>query len=138
MKEFIIKEFRKTILKAQEKLSLKNGTVPAAIQIVLALTADGENRYLMYKNYAPAGELDINDVLGTKFDFLGKAALVEPVINKMLHNVSQAEVIASVRVRIMLIRKGETEVVLALYNHDQYVKQLHLEELISEADLIPG
>ena len=136
LKNIIISEFRKVVSKAQERFAKQLGTSPDNIQIVLGLNNDNSPKYMLYKEYKPLRPLTINEVLGVKIDFLGKAPMVEMFLGKLLPKVCAQNEIPSSQFRLLCIQKDNVQYVW-LANGSKMEKELQLDELITTEELMP-
>jgi hypothetical protein len=142
MVDFIAKETKKIMYKCCSKYATENKKDISEIQLILSLNTNPEieepNRYTICENYVPKKQLDINGVLGVKYDFLGYSRIAPPFIFKSLVRFCELHNIGYDKVNIMCLpttnEKNKPEILLALYNGMDYVDTITFEELFREDD----
>jgi hypothetical protein len=115
----------------EKKIELEN------VQLILGLDVDG-NTYTICENYQPKLSLDIMGVLGVRVDFLGYSRLAPPFILKSLVRFSEVHNIPIQDSKVMCVptknEKGKPDVLLFIYNGNNYVETITFEDLFREED----
>jgi hypothetical protein len=77
-------------------------------------------------------------VLGVKIDFLGYSKLAPPFILKSLIRFSEEHKIALDKVLVMCVptknEKGKNDILLFIYNGNDYVETINFDDLFREED----
>jgi hypothetical protein len=78
------------------------------------------------------------EVLGVKIDFLGYSKLAPPFILKSLVRFSEEHKISLDKTLVMCVptknEKGKNDVLLFVYNDNQYVQTIDFDDLFREED----
>jgi hypothetical protein len=78
------------------------------------------------------------EVLGVKIDFLGYSKLAPPFILKSLVRFSKEHKISLDKVLVMCVttknEKGKNDILLFVYNDNQYVETIDFDDLFREED----
>jgi len=144
MIEFIQSETKKLMYKCCDRYATENIIALEDVQLILGLNTSAKsdeeelNTYTICEKYVPKKKLSIMEVLGVKIDFLGYSKLAPPFIFKSLLRFSQTKGIALDKVMIMCVptrnEKNKPDILLALYNGNEYVETITFSELFSEED----
>lgn len=138
MIDFIQSETKKMMYKCCERYAKQKGLVVDSVQLILGLDENG-NTYTMCENYVKKESYDIMQVLGVKIDFLGYSKLAPPFILKSLIRFSQEYDIQLDKVSVMCVptknEKGKNDILLFVYNDNQYVSTITFDELFREEDI---
>jgi hypothetical protein len=141
MIDFIQSETRKLMYSCCERYAKANNNDLSDIQLILGLNVESEepNTYKICESYVPKKELSIMEVLGVKIDFLGYSRLAPPFILKALVRFSQTKDIPLNKIMVMCVpsrnEKNKPDILLALYNGNDYVETITFSDLFSEEDI---
>lgn len=137
MIDFIQAESKKMIYKCCERYSKEKGLLVEDVQLILGLNAEG-NTYTICEKYKRKENYDIMQVLGVKLDFLGYSKLAPPFILKSLIRFAQDYKIPLEKVFVMCVptknEKGKNDILLFLYNDNDYVETINFDDLFREED----
>ena len=137
MIDFIQSETKRLMYKCCKRHSEKMKIELENVQLILGLDVDG-NTYTICENYQPKMGLDIMDVLGVKIDFLGYSRLAPPFILKSLVRFSEVHNIPIAHSKVMCVPssddKGKPDVLLFVYNGNNYVETITFADLFREED----
>jgi hypothetical protein len=93
----------------------------------------------MCESYVKKESYDIMQVLGVTIDFLGYSRLAPPFIVKSLIRFSEQHKIELDKVLVMCVptknEKGKNDILLFLYNGNDYVETITFSDLFSELDV---
>jgi hypothetical protein len=124
--------------KCCERYSKEKGLNVESVQLVLGLNEEG-NTYTMCESYVKKESYDIMQVLGVTIDFLGYSRLAPPFIVKSLIRFSEQHKIELDKVLVMCVptknEKGKNDILLFLYNGNDYVETITFSDLFSELDV---
>jgi hypothetical protein len=138
MIDFIQGESKKMMYKCCERYATEKGLNVESVQLVLGLNEEG-NTYTMCESYVKKESYDIMQVLGVKIDFLGYSRLAPPFIIKSLIRFSEQHKIELDKVLVMCVptknEKGKNDILLFLYNGNDYVETITFSDLFSELDV---
>jgi hypothetical protein len=138
MIDFIQGESKKMMYKCCERYSKEKGLNVESVQLVLGLNEEG-NTYTMCESYVKKESYDIMQVLGVTIDFLGYSRLAPPFIVKSLIRFSEQHKIELDKVLVMCVptknEKGKNDILLFLYNGNDYVETITFSDLFSELDV---
>jgi hypothetical protein len=138
MIDFIQGESKKMMYKCCERYATEKGLNVESVQLVLGLNEEG-NTYTMCESYVKKESYDIMQVLGVKIDFLGYSRLAPPFIIKSLIRFSEQHKIELDKVLVMCVptknEKGKNDILLFLYNGNDYVETISFSDLFSELDV---
>jgi len=137
MIDFIQSETKKLMFNCCKRHSEQKMIELENVQLILGLDVDG-NTYTICENYRPKLSLDIMGVLGVKIDFLGYSRLAPPFILKSLVRFSEVHNIPIENTKVMCVprknEKGKADVLLFVYNGNNYVETITFEDLFREED----
>jgi hypothetical protein len=137
MIDFIQSETKKMMYKCCERYSKAKGLNVENVQLILGLDENG-NTYTICEDYVRKENYDIMQVLGVKIDFLGYSKLAPPFILKSLVRFSKEHKISLDKVLVMCVPtkndKGKNDVLLFVYNDNQYVETINFDDLFREED----
>jgi len=137
MIDFIQSETKKMMYKFCERYEKDKGLSVESVQLILGLDENG-NTYTLCENYVRKENYDIMQVLGVKIDFLGYSKLAPPFILKSLIRFSEEHKIALDKVLVMCVptknEKGKNDILLFIYNDNQYVETINFDDLFREED----
>jgi hypothetical protein len=137
MIDFIQSETKKMMYKCCERYAKENGLRIESVQLILGLDENG-NTYTICENYVRKVNYDIMEVLGVKIDFLGYSKLAPPFILKSLVRFSEKHKISLDNVLVMCLptknEKGKNDILLFVYNDNQYVETINFNDLFREED----
>ncbi len=155
MIEFIASETKKTIFKCCERYAEKNKIDVENVQLVLGLKemmyedqVVAANTYTICENSdlqhtsiddSRKEELDIMQVLGVRIDILGRSRMAPPFIAKSIVRFSNQYEIGIEHVNILCLpvkknEKGKSDVILYVYNQNDYVDTIEFSDLFREED----
>jgi hypothetical protein len=138
MIDFIQSETKKMMYKCCERYAKDKGLAVDDVQLILALDENG-NTYTMCEKYEKKEKYDIMQVLGVKIDFLGYSQLAPPFILKSLIRFSEEYNIRLDKISVMCVpsknEKGKNDILLFIYNKDQYFRTITFDELFREQDI---
>lgn len=138
MIDFIQSETKKMMYKCCERYAKQKGLAVDSVQLILGLDENG-NTYTICENYVKKENYDIMQVLGVKIDFLGYSKLAPPFILKSLIRFSQEYDIQLDKISVMCVpaknEKGKNDILLFVYNDNQYVSTITFDELFREEDI---
>jgi hypothetical protein len=137
MIDFIQSETKKMMYKCCERYARENGLNVEGVQLILGLDENG-NTYTICEDYVRKVNYDIMEVLGVKIDFLGYSKLAPPFILKSLVRFSEEHNIPLNKVLVMCVptknEKGKNDILLFIYNDNQYVETINFDDLFREED----
>lgn len=137
MIDFIQGETKKIMYNCMKRYADSEKKDISTIQLVLGLNEEG-NTYTLCETYQPKQELDILGVLGVKIDFLGYSRLAPPFILKSLIRFSEAYKYPLENSKVMCVpttnEKNKPDVLLFVYNNNQYVSTITFADLFREED----
>jgi hypothetical protein len=137
MIDFIQSETKKMMYKCCERYSKQKGLSVESVQLILGLDEKG-NTYTICEDYVRKENYDIMQVLGVKIDFLGYSKLAPPFILKSLIRFSEVYEIPLDKTLVMCVptknEKGKNDILLFVYNGNEYVKTIDFDELFREED----
>ena len=137
MIDFIQSETKKMMYKCCERYAREKGLNVEGVQLILGLDENG-NTYTICEDYVRKVNYDIMQVLGFKIDFLGYSKLAPPFILKSLVRFSEEHKISLDKTLVMCVptknEKGKNDVLLFVYNGNQYVETIDFDDLFREED----
>jgi hypothetical protein len=137
MIDFIQSETKKMMYKCCERYSKDKGLNVEGVQLILGIDENG-NTYTICEDYVRKENYDIMQVLGVKIDFLGYSKLAPPFILKSLVRFSKEHKISLDKVLVMCVptknEKGKNDILLFIYNDNQYVETIDFDDLFREED----
>lgn len=137
MIDFIQSETKKMMYKCCERYARENGLNVEGVQLILGLDENG-NTYTICEDYVRKVNYDIMEVLGVKIDFLGYSKLAPPFILKSIVRFSQEHKISLDKTLVMCVptknEKGKNDILLFVYNDNQYVETIDFDDLFREED----
>jgi len=137
MIDFIQSETKKMMYKCCERYARERGLNVEGVQLILGLDENG-NTYTVCEDYVRKVNYDIMQVLGVKIDFLGYSKLAPPFILKSLVRFSEEHKISLDKTLVMCVptknEKGKNDVLLFVYNDNQYVQTIDFDDLFREED----
>lgn len=137
MIDFIQSETKKIMYNCMKRYAERAGKDISTVQLVLGIDENG-NTYTVCENYAPKEVLDIMGVLGVRIDFLGYSRLAPPFILKSLVRFSEKHGYPIGNSKVMCIpsvnEKNKPDVLLFVYNGNNYVETITFSELFREED----
>ena len=136
MVDFILEKFTEISSKCLERNAKECKTQKKNMQLVFKLGADGETEYLIYKDYQPFKVVSFLQVLGVKLDFKGYSLFVPKFIKGALERFCEECDIEKDKARVVLNFNEKDELLMWLYNSNQYVKQVELESLFDSKDIL--
>jgi hypothetical protein len=138
MIDFIQSETKKMMYKCCERYAKEKGLAVDSVQLILGLNESG-NTYTMCENYAKKEKYDIMQVLGVKIDFLGYSQLAPPFILKSLIRFSEEYNIRLDKISVMCVpsknERGKNDILLFIYNGEEYFSTITFDELFREQDI---
>lgn len=138
MIDFIQSETKKMMYKCCERYAKDKILAVDDVQLILGLDENG-NTYTMCEKYVKKEKYDIMQVLGVKIDFLGYSQLAPPFILKSLIRFSQEYDIQLDKISVMCVptknERGKNDILLFIYNGDQYFSTITFDELFREQDI---
>ena len=136
MIDFITEKFTEIVSKCLEKNAKDYVTKKTNMQLVFKLNGEGEAEYLIYKDYQPQKVVSFLEVLGVKLDFRGYSLFVPNFIKGALNRFCEEDAIDKDKVRVVLNFNNNNELLIFVYNNNQFVKQVELESLFDGEDMI--
>lgn len=137
MIDFIQSETKKMMYKCCERYAKDKALNVENVQLILGLDENG-NTYTMCEDYVRKENYDIMQVLGVKIDFLGYSKLAPPFILKSLVRFSEQHKISLDKVLVMCVptknEKGKNDILLFIYNDNQYIETIDFDDLFREED----
>jgi len=137
MIDFIQSETKKMMYKCCERYAKDKGLSVEGVQLILGLDENG-NTYTICEDYVRKENYDIMQVLGVKIDFLGYSKLAPPFILKSLIRFSKEHKISLDKVLVMCVptknEKGKNDILLFIYNGNDYVETINFDDLFREED----
>ena len=138
MIDFIQSESKKIIYKCCERYAKENKIPIDNVQLVLGLNEEG-NTYTICENYSPKEAYDFMQVLGVRIDFMGYSNFAPPFITKSLIRFIEKYEISPDKIKVMCIpeldERNKKNVLLFVYNGNDYVETISFPELFREEDL---
>lgn len=142
MIDFIQSETKKMMYKCCERYARENGLNVENVQLILGLDEgldENTNTYTICEDYVRKVNYDIMEVLGVKIDFLGYSKLAPPFILKSLVRFSKEHKISLDKTLVMCVptknKKGKNDILLFIYNDNQYVETINFHDLFREEDI---
>jgi hypothetical protein len=136
MIDFILEKFTEITSNCLEKRAKEYETKKINMQLVFKLNKDEEVEYLIYKDYQPKKNISFLEVLGVKLDFKGYSLFVPKFIKGALGRFCEEFDIDKEKVRVLLNFNANNELLIFLYNNNEFVKQVELESLFDGEDMI--
>jgi len=136
MIDFILEKFTEITSKCLEKKAKEYETKKTNMQLVFKLNTEDEVEYLIYKDYQPKKVVSFLEVLGVKLDFKGYSLFVPNFIKGALNRFCEEESIEKDKVRVVMNFNNNNDLLIFLYNNNQFVKQVELESLFDGEDMI--
>lgn len=132
MLDFIVNEFKKTIVKRIKKTASQKGKEEKDIQVLLGLDQQGENTYFICEHGVPKEEVDFMHLLDVKIDFMQKGQFVPPFIKKSLIEAGEKNNFKPNTASVMILKREDNSVRMCLYEGNKYVKDVKIEDFFSE------
>jgi hypothetical protein len=136
MIDFISEKFTEISSKCLERNAKEYNAKKINMQLVFKLNKESEAEYLIYKDYQPQKNISFMEVLGVKLDFKGYSLFVPKFIKGALERFCEEENIDKDKVRVVLNFNADNDLLLFLYNNNEFVKQVELESLFDGKDMI--
>ena len=136
MIDFISEKFTEISSKCLDRYSKEYKAKKINMQLVFKLNQDSEAEYLIYKDYQPQKNISFMEVLGVKLDFKGYSLFVPKFIKGALERFCEEYNINKDKVIVLLNFNGNNELLLFLYNSNEFVKLVELESLFDGKDMI--
>ena len=136
MLDFITEKFTDIVSKCLDKNAKELNTTKKNVQLIFKLGGDGEAEYLITKEYTTIKVLTFMEVLGVKIDFKGYSLFVPNFIKGALNRFCESDNIEVSKVSVVTYFNDNKEMVMWLYNGNQYVKQIELESLFNTEDIL--
>lgn len=136
MIDFISEKFTEISSKCLDRYSKEYNAKKINMQLVFKLNKDSDAEYLIYKDYQPQKNISFMEVLGVKLDFKGYSLFVPKFIKGSLERFCEEYNIDKDKVRVVLNFNADNELLLFLYNSNEFVKQVELESLFDGKDMI--
>lgn len=136
MIDFILEKFTEIASNCLEKKAKEYETKKLNMQLVFKLNGDEEAEYLIYKDYHPKENISFLQVLGVKLDFKGYSLFVPKFIKGALLRFCEGCDIDKDKVRVVLNFNQNNDLLLFLYNNNEFIKQVELESLFDGEDMI--
>jgi hypothetical protein len=137
MIEVIQSETKKVMYACMKRYAEKESKDISNVQLVLGIDAEG-NTYTVCENYEPKIHLDFNGVLGVRIDFLGRGMFAPQFIRKSLERFAVKHKFSALDSKVMCVatadEKNKPDVLLFVYNKDQYVETINFADLFREED----
>lgn len=137
MIDFIQSETKKMMYKCCERYATDKSRKVESVQLILGLDENG-NTYTMCEDYVRKENYDIMQVLGVNIDFLGYSKLAPPFILKSLVRFSEQYKTPLEKTLVMCVpaknEKGKNDILLFVYNGNEYVKTINFDDLFREED----
>ena len=137
MIDLIAGKTKKIMYDCIERYAKKEKVDISEIQLVLGLN-EGGNTYSICHQYKPIKSLDIMEVLGVRIDFLGYSQLAPPFILKSLVRFAEVYKFSVENSKVMCVpttnEKNKPDVLLYLYNNNDYVETITFSDLFREED----
>jgi hypothetical protein len=138
MIDFIQSKTKKIMYDCIKRYAVESGKDIEEIQLVLGLNESG-NTYTICDKYQKVREYDFLQVLGVKIDFLGYSQIAPPFILKSLIRFSEKYNFPLENSKVMCIptidEKNKPDVLLFVYNENEYVDTITFKELFREEDI---
>lgn len=136
MIDFILEKFTDITSKCLDKKAKEYEANKINMQLVFKLNKDEDAEYLIYKDYQPKKNISFLEVLGVKLDFKGYSLFVPKFIKGALVRFCEEFDIDKDKVRVLLNFNDNNDLLLFLYNSNEFVKQVELESLFDGEDMI--
>jgi hypothetical protein len=137
MIDFISDKFTEIASKCLEKKGKEQGALKKDMQLVFKLSESEDGiDYLIYKNFKPIEVLTFLQVLGVKIDFKGYSIFVPKFIKGALNRFCESDNIERQNVRVILTFDERNEMIIWVYNSNQFVKQVAFESLFNGEDIL--
>lgn len=137
MIDIIAGETKKIMYNCIKRYAEKERKDISEVQLVLGLNEEG-NTYTICHQYKPILSLDIMEVLGVRIDFLGYSRLAPPFILKSLVRFAEVYKFSVENSKVMCVpttnEKNKPDVLLYLYNNNDYVATITFSDLFREED----
>ena len=144
MIEFIQSETKKIMYKCCDKYAASVKKSIDDIQLILSLntehTANEPNKYTICENYVPKKQYTILEVLGVKIDLMRYSQIAPPFIFKSLVRFAEKHRVDFDKISVMCVptknEKNKPDVLLALYNGNNFIEEISFADLFNEEDLM--
>ncbi len=136
MIDFISEKFTEISSKCLDRYAKEYNAKKINMQLVFKLNKDSDAEYLIYKDYQPQKNISFMEVLGVKLDFKGYSLFVPKFIKGALERFCEEYNIDKDKVRVVLNFNADNDLLLFLYNSNEFVKQVELESLFDGKDMI--
>lgn len=136
MLDFITDKFTDIVSKCLDRKSKELNVSKLNCQLVFKLGEEGEAEYHIFKEYKPTQVLSFMEVLGVRIDFKGYSLFVPNFIKGALNRFCESDNIDKEKVSVMVYFNEKKEMLMWLYNGNQYVKQIDLESLFNTEDIL--
>ena len=137
MIDFIQRETKKILFKCCEKYASNKEMDIENVQLILGLNEKG-NTYTMCENYEPKEDRTFLGVLGVVIDFKGYSLIAPQFITKSLIRFSESYKIDLDKIKVMCVPQidnNKPDVLLFVYNGNDYVDTISFPQLFREEDL---
>jgi hypothetical protein len=135
MIDIILEKFTEISKKCLDKQSKELGVDKKNVQLIFKLNLKDEVEYLITENCKPKKVLTFLEVLGVRIDFKGYSLFVPKFIHGALHRFCK-EGIQPDKVSVMLFCGNSDKLIMWVYNGSTPVKQITLQSLFNEEDVI--
>jgi hypothetical protein len=135
MIDYILEKFTEIASKCLERNAKENATIKKNMQLVFKLNGE-EVEYLIYKEYKPLKAISFLQVLGVKLDFKGYSLFVPKFIHGALNRYSTEMDIQKSNVRVVLNFNNSDELLIFVYDNNEFKKQVQLEDLFDSQDMM--
>jgi hypothetical protein len=137
MIDFILEKFTEIASNCLERNAKEFNAKKEDMQLVFKLSQDKEEvEYLICKEYKTQKVITFLQVLGVKLDFKGYSLFVPKFIKGALERFCKEDSIDADKVKVLLNFNTNKELIIWVYNGNQYVKQIELESLFDGEDML--
>lgn len=139
MIDFIQRETKKIMFKCCEKYANEKGIGIETVQLILGLDESG-NTYTICEDFAPKEDRNFLGVLGVVLDFKGYSLIAPQFITKSLYRFVKDYQIFPSMIKVMCVpqidENNKPDVLLFVYNGNDYVETISFPHLFREEDLV--
>jgi len=140
MIELIQNETKKIMFKCCKNYAAQKKMEVDKVQLVLGLNEEG-NTYTLCEDYVPKENYDIMQVLGVRIDFLGYSKIAPPFIAKSLIRFSGKYNTDLSNTKVLCLptknEKGKDDMLLFVYEKNDYLETISFHDLFREEDFEP-
>lgn len=129
MLDFIVGQFKSSMIKRIKKTAKQNGWEEKDVYVFLALDEQGENSYFMCHKGVPKMKVDFMYMIDAKVDFMQKGQIVPPFIKNALVRLSETDKIDPKQVGVMIVKKDDSTIRMCLYSGFTFVRDVTTEEI---------